>query len=179
VKARVRVLHPAASFTTTFQAVAAAQLRTLYAPIVAVLDHVTFTYYPLTADFRVRPPSSVTTDLPAIAAVAHPKPILLQEIGYPTAARLGSSPEQQALFVRLAFEALRAAGTSRVLGATFLFQADIPEWLVNEIAKMYGAVGSENFRAFIATLGLRDDRDQPKPAWSEFERQADMIRPKR
>ena len=44
VKARIRVLYPLAGFTVSFQATAAPQLRSLYAPIAAVLDHVAFTY---------------------------------------------------------------------------------------------------------------------------------------
>src|SRR5262249_31313656 len=75
IKARVRTLNPAASFTTSFQSIAASQLRTVYAPIVNVLDHATFTYYPLATDFRVRPPSSVTSDMPAIISAARPLPV--------------------------------------------------------------------------------------------------------
>ena len=177
VKPRVAALHPEASFTTSFQASAAPQLSTLYAPIVATLDHVAFTYYPLRGDFSVRPPTDVTADLRTMIAAAQPRPIYLQEIGYPSAARLGSSPDLQSTFVRLAYEAIRDAGTSRVLGATYLFQSDFPNWLVDQIVLAYG-VGTDNFRAFIGTLGLRDDKDKPKPAWDEFMRQAQITAPK-
>jgi hypothetical protein len=179
LKARVRARHPAASFTTSFQTSATGQFRSLYAPILAVLDHVSLTYYPLGFNFQVRPPSSITTELPAMIAVAQPLPVYLQEIGYPTAPQLSSSPELQRQFVQLAFEAMRAAGPARVLGATVLFQADMPDWLVDDIAVAYGASNLDNFRAFIRTLGLRDDRDRPKPAWDEFVRQAERLQPQR
>jgi hypothetical protein len=100
-------------------------------------------------------------------------------MGYPTSPLLGSSPELQAEFIRRAFEFVLGAGAGRILGATILFQADMPAWLVNDIAAAYGVSGSENFFAFIATLGLRDERDQPKAGWTEFERQAELVGPPR
>jgi hypothetical protein len=171
VKARVRVLHPGALFTTSFQFPAAGQLRGLFAPIVAQLDHVAFTYYPLGADFGVRPPTAVSGDLQQMIAAAQPRPVFLQEIGYPVSALLGSSPDLQRAFVQQAFESIRAAGTSRVDGATYLFQADLPDWIVSAIAVAYGS-NSDRFRAFLTTLGLRDERDRPRPGWDEFVRQA-------
>jgi hypothetical protein len=174
-KAAVRALHPEARFTASFQFAAVQELRTTYAPIVALLDHVTFTYYPLGPNFVVRPEDSIESDLQAMLAAAAPRPLFLQEIGYPTATLLGSSPERQRDFIRFAFEAIRAIGSPRVFGATYLFQADMPEWLVDDIARTYGA-NSEPFRAFVATLGLRDERDRPKPGWDEFIRQARITR---
>jgi hypothetical protein len=179
VKARVQALHPGVPFTTSFQASAAGQLRTLYEPIFATLDHVALTYYPLGAEFRVRPPQAATSDIPALVAAAAPLPVYFQEIGYPTSSLLGSSPEAQAEFVRLAFQAIRAIGTPRVLGATYLFQADLPQWLVDDIAREYGVSNSRNFREFVATLGLRDERDRPKPGWNAFVEQATAIGPNR
>ena len=174
LKRRLQTLHRATPFTTTFQFQATGRLRTTYAPIYNVLDHVTFTYYPLGANFVVRPPSSVGGDLAAMIAAAQPKAIYLQEFGYPSATRLGSSPELQAQFVRLTFEAIRSWGSTYVLGATYLFQADMPEWFLDLVVKAYG-IDTENFRAYIRTLGLRDANDRPKPAWDEYVRQAGMI----
>ena len=179
IKPRVQALHPGAMFTTSFQAEAAPQLRTLYAPIVAALDSVSFNYYPLTPDYVVRPPSVVPGELRAMADAAAPKPLYLQEIGYPTSTVLGSSPAAQAEFVRLAFETVRSLGPTRVLGATYLFQADFPEWVVELIAGAYNAGSHQKFREYIRTLGLRDDRDRPKPAWTEFVKQTDALAPKR
>src|SRR5262249_5643457 len=152
--------------------------RSRYASIAAVLDHVTFAYYPVAEDFTVRPETSVAADLSTMIAAGEPQPIFLQEIGYPSSTLLGSSPERQRAVVQLALEAIRAAGTERVLGATYLFQADLPEWMVDNIVKAYGS-NSERFRAFVSTLGLRDERDRPKPAWDEFVRQAHLIGPHR
>lgn len=179
IKPRVQALHPGALFTTSFSAEAAPQLRTLYAPIEATLDIVSFMYYPLTADYTVRPPSVVPGELRALADAAAPKRLYLQEIGYPTSTLLGSSPDAQAEFVRLAFETIRSLGPARVLGATYLFQADFPEWIVEMVAGAYNAGSHQRFREYIRTLGLRDDRDRPKPGWTEFVKQTEAIAPKR
>ena len=176
VRPIVKARHPGASFTTVWQFNSVARLRTVYAPIVATLDHVGLTYYPLNPDFSVRPPDQMVRDLPRALDSARPLPIAFQELGYPTAALLGSSPAQQAEFMRVAFDALRAAGTSQVLGATYLFQSDLPLWLVNDLVLAYG-IDDERFRAFLTTLGLRDQNDAPKPGWQEFVRQSELARP--
>ncbi len=175
IKARVRAHHPGAAFTACFQFAAARQLSSLYAPIVDVLDQVTFTYYPINADFSVRPETDFPSDLQTMIAAAAPRRIFLQEIGYPTSALLGSSEERQRAFVRLAFDTLRTVGTTRVAGATYLFQADLPQWLVDQIVVAYGN-DTTRFREFLTTLGLRDDQDRAKPAWNEFVTQAGLVR---
>jgi hypothetical protein len=176
VKAQIRTRHPGARFTTSFQFLAAGQLQSLYAPIVAQLDHVAFTYYPLGADFSVRPASSAAADLQFMMTAAQPRPIYLQEVGYPASALLGSSPDQQRAFVQAIFEAIRAAGPTRVYGATYLFQSDLPDWVVSAIVQAYGN-NSDRFRAYLTTLGLRDEKDNPRPGWDEFVRQAGLITP--
>jgi len=45
------------------------------------------------------------------------------------------------------------------------------------VTRAYG-INSETFRAFVGTLGLRDEKDRPKPAWDEFVRQAKLIGPR-
>jgi len=178
VKVRVRALHPYAGFTVSFQSSAAPQMKMLYAPIFALLDHVAFTYYPLGADFMVRPPTSAPADVAAMLAAVQPLPVMLQEVGYPTAALLGSSPELQRVFIQQIFDAVQAQGTSRILSMTYLFQADLPEWFINEIVKAYGLT-SQTFRAYVSTLGLRNERDEPKPAWNEFAARAKKLGPNR
>ncbi len=175
VKPRVRLRHPGASFTTVWQMSAIGEIKTTYAPVFAALDHVALTYYPLNPDLTVQPPDAVFHDLAVALEGSSPLPIALQEIGYPTATQLGSSQERQRDFMRHAFEAVSAAGPERVLGMTYLFQADLPQWIVNDLVKAY-QFDTTNFRAFLTTLGLRDDRDRPKLAWDEFVRQVRVVR---
>jgi hypothetical protein len=176
LKPVVAALHPTASFTTVWQFSSIAQLRTTFGPIARSLDHVGVTYYALNPDFSVGPVDKMARDLPTALAITHPLPIAFQELGYPSAALLGSSPERQAEFMRVSFEAIRAAGTTQVLGATYLFQSDLPQWLVNDFVIAYG-LDNERFRAFLTTLGLRDQNDRAKPGWQEFLRQLDIARP--
>ena len=175
LKPVVRDRHPGASFTTVWQLSAVGDIKTAYAPVFASLDHVALTYYPVNPDLTVRPPDAVYDDLAVALQSSSPLPIALQEIGYPTAALLGSSQERQRDFMRHAFAAVSAAGPERVLGMTYLFQSDLPQWLVNDLVKAY-QFENANFRAFLTTLGLRDDRDRPKLAWDEFIRQAQSVR---
>ena len=174
LKPIVKSRHPRASFTTVWQFNSIDRLRSTYAAVVATLDHIALTYYPIAADFSVRPVDQLARDLPRALAVAAPLPIAFHELGYPTATLLGSSPEQQAEFMRISFDAIRAAGTPRVLGATYLFQSDLPQWLVSDLVRAYG-LDSDRFRAFITTLGLRDENDRPKPGWQEYVRQSELL----
>lgn len=176
LKPIVAARHPTASFTTVWQFGSIARLRTTFAPIVASLDHIGLTYYALNPDFSVGPVDQMKRDLPTALDIARPLPIAFQELGYPSATLLGSSPERQAEFMRQSFDAIRAAGTHQVLGATYLFQSDLPQWLVNDFVVVYG-LNDERFRAFLTTLGLRDQNDRPKPGWQEFLRQLDIARP--
>ena len=175
LKPIVAARHPTASFTTAWQFSSIARLRTTYAPIVASLDHVALTYYPLNPDFSVGRVDQLVRDLPTALEIARPLPIAFQELGYPSATLLGSSPERQAEFMRLSFDSIRAAG-HQVLGATYLFQSDLPQWLVNDLLVAY-RLDDPKFRAFLTTLGLRDQDDRPKPGWQEFLRQLDIVRP--
>jgi hypothetical protein len=174
LKPIVNARHPMASFTTVWQFNAIDQSAAIYRPILDVIDHVALTYYPINADFSVRPPDQMARDLPRALAAASPLPITFQELGYPSATLLGSSPDQQAEFMRISFELIRAAGTSRVLGATYLFQSDLPQWLIGDLVRAYG-FDDARFRAFLGTLGLRDENDRPKAGWHEFMRQTELL----
>jgi hypothetical protein len=176
LKPIVKKRHPTASFTTVLQFSSVSRLRTTFAPIVSSLDHVGLTYYGINSDFSAGPIDQLARDLPIALNHARPLPIAFLELGYPSAALLGSSPERQAEFMRASFEAIRAAGTQQVLGATYLFQSDLPQWLVNDLLVAY-KLDDPRFRAFLTTLGLRDQDDRPKPGWHEFVRQAELARP--
>ena len=69
---------------------------------------------PLGANFRPRDPGSPTADIPRLVAAAAGKPVVLQEVGYPSAALLGSSERAQAEFVARVFGAWRAQGGGRI-----------------------------------------------------------------
>lgn len=62
-------------------------------------DVVILTYYAMRG-FKVLPPQAPHTELPQMVALAAGKPVVLQEVGYPSAAGAGRSEAQQAEFIR-------------------------------------------------------------------------------
>ncbi len=63
------------------------------------------TYYPLGARFSPRRPDSPITDLPKMVELAKKRPLILQEVGYPSSTELSSSEAMQAQFVTSVFRA--------------------------------------------------------------------------
>ncbi|GMR14651.1 MAG: hypothetical protein BMS9Abin30_0256 [Gammaproteobacteria bacterium] len=57
-------------------------IRPLYLSFLPSMDSAALTYYPLNADFTVKPTSVVATDFDFMASTITSKPILLQENGY-------------------------------------------------------------------------------------------------
>ena len=57
------------------------------------------TYYPLEADFTVRPPDAPLTDLPALVTASHNLPLYVLEAGYPSAG-CTTTPDDQSAFFR-------------------------------------------------------------------------------
>jgi hypothetical protein len=115
------------------------------------------TYYPLGAGYRPRPAASPLADIPAMVALAHGRPLVVQEAGYPSASSLHSSPFAQAAFVRNVFDAWnRTPRAIPFLSFYTLFDPPARE------------CGQTEALAFLCSLGLRDGNGRPKPAWSAF-----------
>jgi hypothetical protein len=132
------------------------------------LDHIGFTYYPLRASFQVRSPASARSDIAEMVASAAGKPLVLTEIGYPSSAELGSSPELQAQFYEVVFETLRRY-PEQIRSASIFLMSDIPPSVVQDLVRYYGFDDNPKFTAFLASLGLRDLTDGAKPGWYRFE----------
>ena len=175
VSDQVRGLFPNAQLSVNFTAGAAGQMDR-YQAIVDQLDVISFSYYPLNADFTMREPSVADADIRQMVGAVPDKLVLFQEIGYASATRLNSSEARQAQFLERAFKALRAHA-DRIVHARFLFMADLPQPVVDSLASYYKAPNSENFKAYLETLGLFDQRGRPKAAWAVFEREARALRP--
>jgi hypothetical protein len=90
--------------------------------------------------------------------LAHGRPLILQEAGYSSARRLGSSAAAQASFVRNVFAARdRLRRPIPFLSFYTLYDLPAPDCRVHtaEIT-------------FLCTLGLRYRDGRPKPAWAAF-----------
>jgi hypothetical protein len=162
----VRDVFPSAEFTVNFTFAGLGRLRSTFAPITNQVDFYSFTYYPLNSDLTLREPKSVLADVDSMVRAAEGKNLILQEIGYASAERLHSSEQAQADFIHYAFDALRHHPT--VIAANFVWMSDLPDSVVNDLAKYYQAAGSDNFRAYIGTLGYFDKSGRAKPAWEAF-----------
>lgn len=169
----VREQFPDALFTVNFTFGGVGQIDR-YRAITDQFDAFSFTYYPLNADFTMRPPEAFAADLDRLLSVAGDRPLYLQEIGYASADRLNSSPARQAQFVSNVFDGLRRR-RGRILGATFLFMSDLPTAMVEFFGTYYGS-NSANFKAYLQTLGLLERNGTPKPAWEIVGREAQALK---
>jgi len=93
-----------------------------------------------------------------MARLAHGRPVVLQEAGYSSAPRLGSSPAAQASFVRNVFAAVdREAGAIPFLSFYTLFDLPAADCHAHSSAV-----------TFLCSLGLYYRDGRPKPAWAAF-----------
>lgn len=130
-----------------------------WAPALAASDALMVTYYPLDERFRVRPPEDVPGDVAAMLAVAGEKPLWLFEAGYPSGG-CGGSQEGQAGF---AAALLAATDRPEVAAVNWTFLTDPSEATLDRLVAYY-RLGDDCFRRYLATLGLRDQAGEPKPA---------------
>ncbi len=125
------------------------------------------TYYPLQADaFSAESPDAPLTDFPKMIQLAGGLPVVLQEVGYPSADLLDSSEAEQAQFVHSVFAAWKAAG-DRIPFLDFFLLHDMTDDFCSTLESYYG-VKHPNFHAYLCTLGLRQSDGTPKQAWQAF-----------
>ncbi|MEP7287686.1 MAG: hypothetical protein ABI947_18185 [Chloroflexota bacterium] len=124
-------------------------------------------YYPLKGNFVVRSPDAPLTDFPKLAAMAGTRPLVLQEVGYPTSELLSSSEQQQAAFVTNVFKAWAALG-DKISWLDFYMLHDMPESLCNDLSQYYRLPDSANFKAYLCSLGLHKANGTPKLGWQAF-----------
>ncbi len=137
--------------------------------ILAVSDAAVLTYYPLNDDFTVREPNVVADDFALMVEFAGNKPILLQEVGYPSGYTdhpgNHSSGAKQAQFVTNIFTELSNYPQIRFL--SFLQMAD---WVDAECDGFLGYYGLDapRFREYLCSLGIRETTGEAKPAYDAF-----------
>jgi hypothetical protein len=126
-----------------------------------------FTYYPVGLNFQPLGPQSPSTDFPLMGTLSGGRPIVLQEVGYPSSALLGSSESEQAAFVSSVFQSWLARGDQMPYLNYFLLH-DFSDAACDEFTAYYGAPSDPNFHEFLCTLGLRRVDGSPKPGWQTF-----------
>jgi hypothetical protein len=124
------------------------------------------TYYPLRGSYRMRPPRAPLRDIPRMVRLAAGRPLVLQEAGYSSAARLGGSPAAQATFVRNVFAAWDRSPRA-IPFLSFYSLYDLPRRDCRD---------RSDATTFLCSLGLHYADGRPKPAWAEFVRGVGEIR---
>jgi len=149
-----------------FSALGDAGKLALYQNVLPELDSAVLTYYPLNADFTMRPPSTVATDFDFMVNTLPGKTILLQECGYPSSPVNNSSETLQADFVSSVFDAWDTHLT-RIRLIDFTWQYDVSSAQVDQWVIDFGVSGQPDeaaFRAYLGTLGLSNFDSTEKEA---------------
>jgi hypothetical protein len=130
----------------------------------AQTDVLYLTYYDVDGE-KALPPAQVEDDMNTLVAAAGGKPLVFQELGYPSSSYPGidSSPELQAEFVHHAFAAWRASGSAAVPFVSVFKQRD---WTLDFCHTYAGMKPPEVMAQYLCSLGLTDADDNPKTAWS-------------
>jgi hypothetical protein len=107
----------------------------------------------------LRPTTDVPADVTRMITIAAAEPLWLLEAGYPSGG-CGVQPGGQLAFVR----ALRAATqTDAVALVSFTYLTDLPDDVPDGYTAYYG-IGTDCFRRYLGTLGLRAVDGTAKPA---------------
>jgi hypothetical protein len=149
--------------TVTFDGANATQAAQV-ATLTAVSDVYIVTYYPLGPGYRPRPPGTAGADIARMLALARGLPIVLQEVGYPSAALLGSSEQAQAAFLGGVLVAWGRVPGARIPFLNVFALHDFSADFCRTLSSYYGLNGAA-FEAYLCSLGLRRADDTPKAAW--------------
>ena len=136
-----------------FSALEDVNIRAQYLSFLPQLDSAALTYYPLNADFTMRPPATVATDFDLMTSAITTKPILLQENGYPSSMVNNSSETLQADFISAVFKAWDKH-MDRISLIDFTWQYDVDEATVDQWVMDFGLSGNNEFKYYLWTLGL-------------------------
>lgn len=127
-------------------------------------DMVIMTYYPFGTDGRFRSADAPLTDFPRMVEFAGTKKLILQEVGYPTAASVGGSEDVQAAFVASVFQAW-SQSAAVIPFLSFFMQHDFALQTCGALSGYYGVGGAGIIHDMLCSLGLRHVDGRPKKAW--------------
>jgi hypothetical protein len=136
-----------------------------------------FTYYhgPKGTEVGFRNPAMTKDDLVALADRLDARPLVIQEIGYPSHTSL-SSAEKQAAFVRGFFDAWDELGP-RIPFANYFMLYDFPKSFAEGQVAYHGLTEDlDTFVNFASSLGLHDTNGQSRPAWGVFRRRGSTLK---
>jgi hypothetical protein len=131
-----------------------------------------FTYYALGPSFHPTGPTSARAAFPEMVTFADGKPVILQELGYPSAPLLESSEAEQAAFFTDAIAAWAATDAATIPFLSIFLLHDLTQEQCDTLGSYYGFPDSAELEAFLCSLGLRKVDGTPKAAWGAVTRAA-------
>lgn len=136
-----------------------------------------FVYAPFiaAAPFTHRPPATLESDWKSMLAAAAGRPVAFTEVSFSSSPENGSTPANQADFVRRMRRFLATADPARLLFARYVPWRDPPP---SEVPSAREPSPVERRRAaFFANRGLQRRDGTGKPAWREWSRSASSVAP--
>jgi hypothetical protein len=129
--------------------------KEIFTAIASTVDIVGVTYYPMNADFMVKDPSVVSSDISTLVGnySATGKPLYVQEAGYQSGPGCNSSEAKQAQFIKNMFDAWDTH-RAYIKSVSFLRLNDVDSASAASTATTYGLGGNAEFIEYIRTLGL-------------------------
>lgn len=139
--------------------------------IIQKVPVVSFTYYPV-LDLVAQPVDQVPAHLDKMIQLAGDKPIILQEVGFPSSPAVQSSEAMQAAFFTTFLTEIQKRPQFKM--ASIFLLHDLGENYCNTFDQYYGFSQAstalrQQFHAFLCSLGLRNVDGTPKPAWGVVE----------
>lgn len=132
-------------------------------------DVILVSYYPLNGDFSVKPASQIAKDISQLTTVYPKRTIYFSETGYPSSKLLRSSEQKQREYIKAVFDAWDIHA-KQINYISFAWLHDQSEAQLDDFERYYGS-SHPNFRAYLATLGLRHRTGKAKPAFDAIEKQ--------
>jgi hypothetical protein len=156
-------------FTVTFEGLSKGGARAAFAKqLIGISDAAFLTYYPI-IDMIPTKPEDTPAQLDMMLKIAGKKPVVLQEIGYPSSIT-GSSEAQQAKFFKIIIPAIQKR--QQIKFASIFALHDFDEKGCKGLVGYYGFDGlfsmtqqGKDFQNFLCSLGLLHADGSPKPAW--------------
>lgn len=175
VERRLKELVPGIQVSSTIMFGGIETLNTTMRPLNERFDFLAITYYPIRGDFTMKDPGIVKNDFGIMRQFSGGRSVVLQEIGYASAALNGSSPEKQATFLKNIFDEVRANRDLITAGSYFML-SDFSDKFTRDLADFYGIKGYKIFDSFLQTNGLFDTQGNAKPAWNVFQTEMKKLR---
>lgn len=120
-------------------------------------DMMVLSYYPNNADFTVKPPAVVHSDIETVIGLYPSIPVFIVECGYQTSGLCSSSEALQQQFIQEMFK-LWDDHAEAINFIGFLWLTDLSDAVVNSLVVDYGASGLpalDAFKGYLQTTGLR------------------------